>query len=185
MAAVGDRRQTNDLEAGLNRTDGDVRRLWLSVSLWMAAGVALEQCLTSFWDLPPAVFLVCVNSYAGAGAYQHLVGLLAFLLSLGFSAVFVTLLWKLVIRFGRRSDSIGRFCGHRPLLAALAIVAIYAGWQGLLSLTGRLLLGMHSVQFSPVVSHWVFDGRLYAQTIIPVALFLWLARRRMGLQQAV
>ena len=145
----------------------------------MVTGVALSQCLEML--VMSSGLLLAVAASPVAPLAQHLAGLGSVCLGLTLAGSVVAGLWKWVTRHPGQSASIGKFCRHRPLLAALALVLVCTGvglcyyalvmclmhFQGLPSIGnfGRTC-GLY-YQYSEAVTHLV----------IPLALLLWLTRR--------
>ena len=158
--------------------------IWLERTAWMVAGVALRQCLELF--VMSSGLLLAIATRPLAPLAQHLAVLGSACLALALAGAIIAGLWRWVMRHPGQSASIGKFCRHRPLLAALALVSVCAG-VGLCEYA--LVMCLLHFKVLPAGGNHRPTWGLYLQysaelsrLIIPLVLLLWLVRRWWNIQ---
>lgn len=158
--------------------------IWLELTAWMVTGVALSQCLELF--VMSSGLLLATATSPVAPLAQHLAVLGSACLGLALAGAIIAGLWRWVTRHPCQSASIGKFCRHRPLLAALALVVVCAG-VGLCEYALVMCL-LHFKVLPASGNHKPIWGLYYqysaavTRLIIPLALLLWLTRRWRSIQ---
>ena len=155
------------------------RGIWLERTAWMVTGVALSQCLELF--AMSSGLLLAMGTQPVAPLAQHLAGLGSACLGLALAGAIIAGLWRWVTRHPRQSASIGKFCRHRPLLAALALVVVCAG-VGLCEYALVMCLLHFKIlptggSIKPIWGLYHQYSAAMTRVIIPLALLLWLTRR--------
>ena len=156
------------------------RSVWLERAVWMVTGVAFIDCLRRL-VLEPA-WLVAEATRSAAPLLQHLGGLASVCLGLALAGVVIAALWSWITRHPRQSASFGRVCRLKPLLAAIALVVVFAGLEGGQSVFFRYAVAPSNRGFGDIGTQWLMHSAVLTQLIIPIALLLWLARRWRGMQ---
>jgi hypothetical protein len=158
--------------------------IWLERVVWMVTGVALIRCLElmvlSLGWLPVLVIR------PAAPLYQHLTCLGSTGLSLMLGGGIVTGLWWWVTRRPGQSASFGSICRRRPLIAALALVLVYASIGLGENALWRCLTQFQALRpnngFKLIATQYFVCNAALTHLIIPIALLLWLTRRWRGIQ---
>jgi hypothetical protein len=160
------------------------RGIWLERAVWMVTGVALSRCLELL--VLNLGWLPVMITRPAAPLYQHLTGFASACLSLLLGGGIIAGLWRWVTHHSSQSASIGHLCGRRPLLAAIALVVVCAGIglseYALFTYAAKRMALPTQISIGPIASQWFTYSHALTQLIIPIALLLWLARRRRSIQ---
>jgi hypothetical protein len=160
------------------------RGIWLERTAWMVMGVALSQCLEMLVVIPGLVLAIATQPVAPLA--QHLAVLGSACLALALAGAIIAGLWRWVTRHPRQSASIGKFCRHQPLLAALALIVVCAGIPlfeyALVTCLEHFKVLPASGSIEPIGGLYFRYSAPVTHLIIPIALLLWLARRWRSIQ---
>jgi hypothetical protein len=147
------------------------RRVWLERALWVVFGqvlVILQGCFD-----PALLFAVWAQNHTLSRPFTGPVMLTCTLVS---AVLFLVLLWKFATQFQKQSNWIGRWCCQRPVLLAITLIFIFLCGFFVKPLVLTMVSAGSGVM--DAAGPWLGYEHSLQQTIIPVALIIWLANQR-------